>query len=84
MFHAFVYRSSVEFDYGIDYDGRSSNDTSDSDCVAEVTPPMLDLSSPILEQITALNPLVNPLAVSTVMAVDIYVAVLQILLESKS
>ena len=39
---------NVAFDYGIDYDGGSSNDTSDSDSVAEVIPPMLDLSSPIL------------------------------------
>ena len=56
---------NVEFDYGIDYDGGSSNDTSDSDNVAEVISPMLDLSPPILEQVTSLNPLAD----STVMAV---------------
>ena len=69
---------NVEFDYGIDYDGGSSNDTSDSDDVAEVISSMLDLSPPILEQVTSLNPLAD----STVMAVDIYVAVLKILLDS--
>ena len=70
--------NNVDFDYGIDYDGGSSNDTSDSDDAIEVVPPMLDLSEQILEQVS----LVNPLAQSTVMGIDIYVAVLKIILES--
>ena len=65
---------NIDFDYGINYDGGSSNDTSDSDDAIEVVPPMLDLS----EQIS----LVNPLAQSTVMGIDIYVAVLKNILES--
>ena len=69
---------NVDFDYGIDDDGGSSNDTSDSDDAIKVVPPMLDLSEQILEQVF----LVNPLAQSTVMGIDIYVAVLKIILES--
>lgn len=69
---------NIDFDYGINYDGGSSNDTSDSDDAIEVVPPMLDLSEQILEQIS----LVNPLAQSTVMGIDIFVAVLKNILES--
>ena len=67
---------TVDFDYGIDYDGGSSNDTSDSDNTIVVVPPLLDLSEQIREQILS----VNPLAQSTVMGIDIYVTVLRIII----
>ena len=73
-----IFFNNVDFDYGIDYDRGRSNDTSNSDNAIEVVPPMLDLSEQILEQVS----LVNPLAQSTVMGIDIYVAVLKIILES--
>jgi hypothetical protein len=68
---------TVDFDYGIDYEGGFSNDTSDSDGSIEVNPPMLLLSEETLQQIST----IDPLAESTVMGVDIYITLVQILID---